>query len=131
MAFRRRRKFVLDKVHAAARRKSAREKKDWTVEAWKRVVYSDESKFNVHGSDGNTWIWREPGKAFDQRYVRQRDRHGGGSIMVWGCMTRFGFGRLVRIEGKMNAEKFITVLEEGLLGTLNNHFLSPSDILFQ
>lgn len=52
-AYRCRRKYALLAAHAAARRKWARERRDWTVEDWKRVVYSDESKFNLHGSDGN------------------------------------------------------------------------------
>ena len=51
--------------------------------------------------------------------------------MVWGYMTRFGFGKLVRIEGKVNAKKYVAILEDGLLHTLNDHFLSPSDIIFQ
>lgn len=101
------------------------------MEKWKRVVYSDESKFNLYGPDGNRWCWREPGKEFEPRYVAMQEKHGGGHVMVWGCMTQFGFGRLVRIEGKVNAEKYVSILEEGLLPTLDDHFLLPSDIIFQ
>lgn len=28
--------------------------------------------------------------------------HGGGSIMVWRCFTAAGYGRLVRVEVKLN-----------------------------
>lgn len=130
-AYKKRKKFALTKEHAVARRKWAEERKDWTVEQFKRIVYSDESKFNLYGPDGNHWCWREPGQEFNPRHVAMQEKHGGGHVMVWGCMTRFGFGRLVRIEGKMNAEKYVAVLEEGLLPTLEDHFLSPSDIIFQ
>jgi hypothetical protein len=30
--------------------------------------------------------------------------HGGGIIMLWGCFSVAGTGRLVRIEGKMNGQ---------------------------
>ena len=100
------------------------------MENWKHVVYSDESKFNLHGSDGNRWVWRERGKGFDRRYIDAHEKYRGGSIMVWGYMTRFGFGKLVRIEGKVNAEKYVAILKDGLLHTLDDHFLSPSNIIF-
>jgi hypothetical protein len=29
-------------------------------------------------------------------------KHGGGSIMLWGCFSAAATRRLVRIEGKMN-----------------------------
>ncbi len=43
--------------------------------------------------------------------VRSKDKcvlptvkHGGGSVMVWGCMSAAGTGELQFIEGTMNAE---------------------------
>ena len=31
--------------------------------------------------------------------------------MVWGCITAAGVGSLTQVEGNMNSEKYITVLE--------------------
>ena len=50
--------------------------------------------------------------------------------MVYGCMTRFGFEKLVRIEGKINAEKYIAILKDGLLYTLDDHFFFPWTLSF-
>jgi hypothetical protein len=41
--------------------------------------------------------------------------HGGGSIMLWACISAAGIGRLVRIEAKMNGAKYREILDENLL----------------
>jgi hypothetical protein len=42
-------------------------------------------------------------------------KHGGGSLMLWGCFSVAGIGRLVRIEGKMNGAKYREILDENML----------------
>lgn len=51
--------------------------------------------------------------------------------MVWGCITRYGFGRLVLIEGIMMAKKYCSILKDGLLGTLNDQGMPHDMIIFQ
>ena len=45
----------LSKRHSKERMDFAIAHKDWTVEDWKRVIWSDETKINKFGSDGRKW----------------------------------------------------------------------------
>lgn len=38
-------------------------------------------------------------------------KHGGGSIMMWGCLSAAGIGSLVEVDGKTNAGKYREALE--------------------
>ncbi|KAG0862053.1 hypothetical protein G6F16_012825 [Rhizopus arrhizus] len=39
--------------------------KDWTVDDWKRVIWSDETKINRFNSDGRTWAWIRSGESLN------------------------------------------------------------------
>ena len=56
--------------------------KDWTVEDWKRVIWSDETKINCLGSDGKKWVWKMPGEGLSDGLVQGTVKFGGGSLMI-------------------------------------------------
>ncbi|GFX22421.1 transposable element Tc1 transposase [Trichonephila clavipes] len=49
---------------------------------WKKVIFIEESKFNIFGSDGRRTVWRKRNTALDPKNLRPTVKHGGGSVMV-------------------------------------------------
>ena len=62
----------------------------------------------LFGLNAKHHIWRKPGTI-------PTVKHGGGSIMLWGCFSAAGTGSLVRVVGKMKGAKYREILDETLL----------------
>ncbi|XGW11330.1 hypothetical protein V3C99_012660, partial [Haemonchus contortus] len=56
---------------------------------WAKVVFSDEKGFNLDGSGGNKYHWRDLKK--ERVYFSHRN-FGGGSLMVWGVFCNVVIG---------------------------------------
>ena len=51
--------------------------------------------------------------------------------MVWGCMGWEGVGRFAEVEGKMNADQYVSISEDNLLPSLEKLGFSAEDVIFQ
>ena len=60
---------------------------------WKRVVWSDESKFNIFNSDRKTYIRRRGSEKFNKDHT----------------------GMLLRVDTTTNADRYLQVLEDGMI----------------
>ena len=124
-----RKKPHLTVAHRRARLCFARDHKDWTAEQWSKVIFSDESRFLLFRSDGRAYVQRAPGEEFHE-CLQATVKHGGGGIMVWGCINSRGVGHLKKVEGRLNASAYIDLLENCLIPSV--HFLSmPRGWIFQ
>ncbi len=121
----------LTKRHREKRYAFALAKKYWTVEDWKRVVWSDETKINRVGSDGRKWVWKKRGEGLSDRLVEGTLKHGGGSLMFWGCFGWEGTGHSCRIDGKMDADLYVEIIEDELRNSLYHWDFTVDDVIFQ
>lgn len=103
----------------------------WTIEDWKRVIWTDESKVNRFQSEGRSWYWARDGESLQSHHVKQTVKFGGGSIMVWGCFTAKGPGFLCKIEERMDQYLYLSILEDELAKTIDYYSLDPEKIIFQ
>ena len=56
------------------------------------VEWSDETKLELFGHKDVAFIWRNKGEAFNPKNTVPTVKHGGGSIMLWGCFSASGPG---------------------------------------
>ena len=50
---------------------------------WDLILCSDECRFNLSYADGRERVYRRRGERFSDACVIERDRFGGGSVLVW------------------------------------------------
>lgn len=103
----------------------------WTVDDWKRVVWSDETKINRLNSDGRKWVWKKRSGELTEQHVQGTVQFGGGNIMLWGCMTPNGVGHACRIDNRMDSDLYVRILGDEFLSTLEYYALEPDAIIFQ
>ncbi|KFM60251.1 Transposable element Tc1 transposase, partial [Stegodyphus mimosarum] len=111
-------KPLITKSNRAARLMWCKAHRNLTVDQWKRVLWSDESRFTLYRSDGRVWVWRLPGERLLPECVVPTVKFGGCGIMVWGCFSWYGLGPLVHIHGKLNSDAYCTILDDNVLSTL-------------
>jgi hypothetical protein len=71
-------------------------------------------------SDGCQYCYIKPGQAYNDRFVKKTIKHGTGNLMVWGCITEQGMGRLHQIDGIMCGLDYVKILDKDYLGTLKD-----------
>ena len=68
----------------------------------------------LFGHQGKRYVWYKPNTSHHPENTIPTVKHGGGSIMLWGCFSLAGTGKMVRIEGMMDGAKYREILEGNL-----------------
>ena len=77
-----RRKPLLKVIHKKASKQFAEDMSTKHMDYWNHVLWSDEMKINLFGSDGFKHVWWWPGEEYKDKYVMPTVKHGGGNVMV-------------------------------------------------
>lgn len=103
-------RFVWNKKH-----------KEWIVDQWKSVLWSDESKCIYYGLD----IWLQPlCERMDSACLVPTVKHGGGGVMVWGCFDGDTVGDLFKIKGILNKHGLHSILQRHAIPS-SSHLVGP------
>ncbi|GBL85210.1 Transposable element Tc1 transposase [Araneus ventricosus] len=82
---------------------------------WNNVLFADESKFNIFGSDGRILVWRtKKNEELNPKNLDGTVKYGGGCVLLWGCMSASKLGNLVFIDDIMNRALYLNILRDNL-----------------
>jgi transposase len=101
----------LTEAHLKRREDWAKEKLSFG-DKWRKIIFSDEKKFNLDGPDGYKYYWHDLRK--DKLIFSQRG-FGGGNIMVWAAIGYNGKSEIAFISNKMDSGDYQNVMQQYLL----------------
>ncbi|KAG0861567.1 hypothetical protein G6F16_013176 [Rhizopus arrhizus] len=86
-------KPLLTAKHMKRRLAWAKKYQNWTTDDWRRVVFSDETKVNIWGSDGCKYYWSRPGDPLKPHHIDHDGdpKHRSKSIIQWLNATRVSY----------------------------------------
>ena len=64
-----RRKFLLKVIHKKKRLEFAKKYKNWNIENWNRIIWSDECKIELFGNNNREWCWKKPNSPLDSKSI--------------------------------------------------------------
>lgn len=109
-----RKKFWVNMTNRNKRLEFAKQHLNKREEYWNTVIFSDESKLNIFGSDGRRMVWRKNNTELNPQNLIPTIKHDGGSVLVWGCMSAAGVGNLHFIDGIMDYKVYIEILKKNI-----------------
>ena len=83
----------------------AKKNKDWKIQQWSQVLFTDESKFEIFRGNRRQYVCHLIGECMIKQCVIPTVKHGGGSVMVWGGIVGNKVGDLAQIEDIMDKKK--------------------------
>lgn len=122
------RKPLISEVNRTKRLAWCKERKTWDSE-WKKIIWSDESRFLLFQNDAHKKVWRRPKEKYAVDCLVPTVKHGGGGVMVWGCFVDNKPGPLVVIEGILSGAGYQELLGDYLKPFIDE--LEPDAYIFQ
>ena len=85
-----------------------------TKEQWAKVIWSDESHFQLVNRSTLTFV-RRTSKEQDQWFsFRPRIQGGGGEVSIWACFTATGPGPILAYHGRLNLAGYVNLIGSAL-----------------
>jgi transposase len=100
--------------HISTRLQWAKERRNWSLEEWKRVIWTDEAHFEIGKGSNDIRVWRTTAEKWEISCLAPTFKSGRMSVMAWGCMVHGKLGPLLVLpKGRMNGEEYVRTVMNG------------------
>lgn len=117
--------------HRAARLQWALEHREWLLQQWRWVMFTDETRIGLQSDDRRQRVWREPGRQQRLNFYREVAAYEGGTVMFWGGIMHNRRTPLIPIRQNMTSQVYIdnviTPIISPLRNELGEHFIFMDD----
>ena len=121
-------KPLLTQAHRANRILFAEDLLECGNDILNSISFSDESRFDSSNLKFK-FVRRPLGERFNDKYINFNPNRSVAHVMVWGCFSKHGHSKLIRIDKTCKAQDYIDILKENLLPHIRN--LLPNSGFFQ
>jgi hypothetical protein len=94
-------------------------RRGWNLRTWRKIHWPDESRFLLRVTDDRMRVWRHKNTAYTPRNIQPAVPYGGGSVMVWGCISHDCKLDLVTIQGNLTGDQYIRDVLHQLLSPIS------------
>ena len=103
---------MITPVHHRKRLQWAHERRNWTLEQWKKVAWSDESRFLLDHEDGRVHVCHLPGEVMAPGCTVGRRQTGGGSVMLWAMFCSETLGLAIHVDVKLTHVTYLNIIAD-------------------
>jgi len=89
---------LLREEDAAKRLAWAKERKDWTADEWRKVIWTDECSVERGTGKSRRWVFRTPADKWKKEYICAVPKGKDVSVMVWAAFWGGGRSDLNQME---------------------------------
>ncbi|GFS83140.1 HTH_Tnp_Tc3_2 domain-containing protein [Trichonephila clavipes] len=101
------RRLPLTPHHRQCRLDFCRPRATWSVTDWRRVIFSDESRFSLSADDQRTRVWRCTGQRSDPAFIVERHTAFSQGVTVWRAISWDTRSSLVVLQGTLTARRYV------------------------
>ncbi|GFV88837.1 transposable element Tcb2 transposase [Trichonephila clavipes] len=112
----------------------------WNVTDWKKVVFSDASRFVLGTDDNPVRVWRHPGERYNFPHTVLRHTARTAGVMVWGGIAFDSRSNLIVLRGTLKSQRYVDDILSPHVGSFLNglpgaifeqELLKTSYVIFQ
>lgn len=111
---------TLTRRHRVARLQWARDHRDWLLQQWRWVIFTDETRIGLQSDDRRQRVWREPGRQQRLNFPREVAPYLGGTVMFWGGIMHNRRTPLIPIRENMTSRVYIDTIIMPIILPLRN-----------